>query len=159
MEDYFSHIYGENWKEFRDYFQKINDALPFEYFSRDEVSRDGGDHHKPEMAERISKIREITKEGRALIEKYYDCEYYVQTLALNLLKFHADFCDMISDWMCANALGNFERAVELYELAKNELGKKEAEFERYYDHFLYFTEYYWTQNYKSYVQDNAIIIR
>ena len=158
-EDYFSHLYGENWKEFRDYFTKLNEALPFEYFSRDEVSRDGGDHHKPEMAEKISKIREITKEGRALIEKHSDCEYYVQTLALNLLKFHADFCDMISDWMCANALGNFDRAVELYELAKNELGKKEAEFERYYDHYLYFTEYYWTQNYKSYVQDNTIIIQ
>ncbi len=157
-EDYFSHIYGENWKEFRDYFKKINDALPFEYFSRDEVSRDGGDHYKPEMAERISKIREITKEGRELIEKQPDCEYYVQSLALNLLRFHADFCDMISDWMCAYALGNFDRACELCELARKELGKRESEFERFYDHYLYFTEYYWTLNYKSYVKDSAIII-
>lgn len=156
--DYFSHIYGENWEEFRDYFRKLNEALPFEYFSRDAVSADGGDHHKPEMAEKISKIREITKEGRALIEKQPDCEYYVQALALDLLRFHADFCDLISDWMCANALGNFERACELYDLARKELGKRESEFERYYDHYLYFTEYYWTQHYKSYVKDSAIII-
>lgn len=155
--DYFDQ-WLENWKEFRDYFKKINDALPFEYFSRDEASRDGGDHYKPEMAERISKIREITKEGRELIEKQQDCEYYVQSLALNLLRFHADFCDMISDCICAYALGNFDRACELCELARKELGKRESEFERFYDHYLYFTEYYWTLNYRSYVKDSAIII-
>ena len=79
-------------------------------------------------------------------------------LALNLLRFHADFCDLISDWMCAYALGNFDRACELCELARKELGKRESEFERFYDHYLYFTEYYWTLNYKNYVKDSAIII-
>lgn len=156
-EDYLSHIYGENWKEFRDYLKKIYEALPFEYFSRDEVAKVGG-HHQPEMEERIAKIREITKEGRLLIEKNSTCEYHVQALALNLLKFHADFCDMISDWMCANARGDVPRAKELYEIARVELGKRESAFERYYDHYLYFTEYYWTQNYESYVKDSAITI-
>ncbi|MBE7027790.1 MAG: DUF4838 domain-containing protein [Ruminococcaceae bacterium] len=149
-EDYLSHIYGEDWKEFRDYLKKIFEVLPFEYFSRDEVAKVGGHRQQPEMEERISKMREVTKEGRALIAKYPSCEFRVQALALKLLKFHADFCDMISDWVCALARDEVDRATELYELARIELGKYECEIERYYDHCLYFIEYYWTQNYESY---------
>ena len=157
-EDYFSHIYGKNWKQFRDYLQKIYDALPFEYFSRDEVTKDGGTHHRPERVAAIENIREITKEGRKLIEENYLSDYHVQTLALKLLSFHADFCDMISDWMAAKARGEYEKADELYNLATAELGKKEAEFERYYDHYLYFTEYYWTQNMDKYIVDGVLTI-
>lgn len=145
-EDYLSHIYGENWKKFRDYLQKIYDALPFEFFSRDEAARHGG-HVNRERATKIASIREITKEGRALIEENKKCEYRVQTLALKLLKAHADFCDLISDWMSTKASGNYNKATELYEYARKEFGKQESEIERYYDHYLYFTEYYWTQNF------------
>jgi len=34
-EDYFSHLFGEDWKLFRDYLAKVFDALPFDFFSRD----------------------------------------------------------------------------------------------------------------------------
>ena len=42
---------------FHAYCQEIIGALPFEYFSRDEVSEDRGNHHKPEMAEKIFIMR------------------------------------------------------------------------------------------------------
>ena len=71
----------------------------------------------------------------------------MQTLALKLLKAHADFCDLISDWMSTKAMGDYDKATELYEYARKEFGKQESEIERYYDHYLYFTEYYWTQNF------------
>ena len=157
-EDYLSHAYEKNGNHFRDFLKKIYDALPFEYFSRDEVTKDGGTHCRPERVEAIKKIREITKEGRELIKANYPSDYHVQTLAMKLLSFHADFCDMISDWMSAKARGEYEKADELYNLAMTELGKKEAEFERYYDHYLYFTEYYWTQNVDKYIVDGVLTI-
>lgn len=157
-EDYLSHIYGKNWKQFRDYLQKIYECLPFEFFSRDEVVKTEKGHHDPERAKKIAEIREITKEGRKLIEENYRSEYRVQTMALKMLSFHADFCDMISDWMSTKANGNIDKANELYEFARDELGKKEAEFERYYDHYLYFCEYYWTQNHEKYIVDGVVVI-
>ncbi len=157
-EDYLSHAYGKNWKQFRDYLQKIYDCLPFEFFSRDEIVKKQPTHEDHEMAKKIAEIKEITKEGRKLIEENYRFEYHVQTMALKLLDFHADFCDMIADWMSTKAKGEFDKANELYELAKAELGKKEAEFERYYDHYLYFCEYYWTQNHEKYIKDGIVII-
>ena len=157
-EDYLSHIYGENWKMFRDYLKRLYDALPFEFFSRDEVVKFEGGHHNPERAKKIASIREITKDGRKLIEKNGCSEYRVQTMALRLLEYHADFCDLISDWMSAKAGGDIEKANELYEFARKEFGKKESEIERYYDHYLYFTEYYWTQNHEKYIVNGVLTI-
>ncbi len=148
-EDYLSHIYGENWQKIRAYLTKISEALPFEFFSRDEAMKTEKVYDRPEMAGKISKIREITKEGRALIADSRPNDFRVQTLAFNLLSFHADFCDMISDWMVEKVQGNRERAEELLNKAKFEIGKREAEFERYYDQFIYFTEYYWIQNHEK----------
>ena len=148
-EDYFSHIYGENWKDFRNYLQKISDALPFEILSRDEEMKTDKAYDHPEMAEQITRIREITKEGRLLIAENRPHKFRVQTLASNLLAFHADFCDMISDWMAEKVSGRRERAEELLSRAKFEIGKREPEFEKYYDQFMYFTEYYWIQNHEK----------
>ncbi len=157
-EDYFSHAYGESWREIRDYLARIYDALPFAFFSRDEAPKTEKGHHDPEMAKKIASIREITKDGRALLDRCYKSEYHVQILAMKLLYFHADFCDMIADWMSAKANGDIERAEALLKLAEEEFGKREAEIERYYDQSLYFGEYYWTQNFEKYMKGGVFAL-
>ena len=157
-EDYLSHAYGEDWKKFRDYFERLEEALPYDFFSRDEASRRKNGHYNPEMADKISTIREITKEGRELIEAHYFSDYRVQTVAAKLLLAHADFCDLISDWMAAKARGKIDRAAELLEIARVECGKFEVEFERYFDHSLYFSEYGHCQRTKPLTAENIITI-
>jgi len=157
-EDYLSHAYGENWKLFREYLLKLEEALPFDFFSRDMASKRKNGHYDPEIAKRIASIRDITKEGRELISAHSSSEYRAQNAAMNLLEKHAFFCDLIADWMAAKARGEMELAKELLELARIECGKFEWEIGRYFDHGLYFSEYGHCQNTKPYSSDNVVQI-
>ena len=143
-EDYLSHLYGEDWKEFRAYLLKLEEALPFDFFSRDEARLRENCHTDPEMAESIAKIRGITEEGRRLIEKHYNSDYRVRTVGVRLLEKHAVYCDLLSDWIGAKARGEIELARELFEVARVEFGRFEAEICRYFDHGQVFGEFYHT---------------
>ena len=143
-EDYLSHLYGEDWKEFRAYLLKLEEALPFEFFSRDNARLRENCHTDPEMAKSIASIREITKEGRRLIKEHYNSDYRVRTVGVRLLEKHADYCDLTSDWIGAKARGELELAKELLEVARIEFGKFEAEIRRYFDHGMIFGEFYHT---------------
>jgi len=140
MEDYFSHAYGEDWRLFRDYLARILDALPYDFFSRDCASKRKNVYRDTERAKKIASIREITKEGRALIEAHFNHEERARTVAVRLLYMHADLCDMVADFMEAKALGDEERANELFEHARLTFGRGCREYHTYFDHYAFFAE-------------------
>ena len=144
--DYFSHAFGKDWEKFRDYLAKIFDALPFEFFSRDVADKRENMYYDTERAKKIEQIKNITKEGRNLIDAHNKCDNRLKTISLRILKYHADFCDLVSDWMSAKAKGEIELGMELLEKARIETGKFEIEIESYFDHNLYFGEYIHAQN-------------
>jgi len=111
-----------------------------------------------ERAEKIEKIRDLTKEARTLIDSHIKSEFRVQTVALKILKYHADFCDLIADWMAAKAKGEIELAAELLQKARVETGKFEKEIENYFDHNLYFGEYIHAQNLEKEKQKDIVNI-
>ena len=148
LEDYFSYAYGDAWREFYDYLLKINDALPFDYFSWDLAKKRENLYCVPEQVDKIAKIKEITEEGRKLMAEHYESDYRSVTFAVRLLEHHADFCDLISDWMYAKAVGDDEKGNELYDKARVEFGKREAEIQTYYDHHIYFGAYFYTNRVK-----------
>ena len=82
----------------------------------------------------------------------------MQDVALKILKYHADFCDLISDWMAAKAKGEIELAMELLENARIKTGKFESEIENFFDHNLYFGEYIHAQNLEKEKQKDVIAI-
>ena len=143
-EDYLSHLYGEDWKKFRDYLLKLEEALPFDFFSRDSARLRENCHTDSKMAKSIANIRKITEEGRKLIKDHYNSEYRVRTVGVRLLEKHAYYCDLISDWIGAKARGEYDLAKELLEVARIESGKFEAEIRGYFDHALAFREFYHT---------------
>ncbi len=149
LEDYFSAAYGEDWYLFRDYFEKIREALPFAFFSRDAARDRKSVYFDPERAEKISSIREITGEGRALIHAHIDHPERARTVAVRLLLRHADLCDMVADWMEAKARGENEKATELYNRARIEFGKSYRDIHMYFDHYAFFSEAYWADQTKS----------
>jgi len=148
-EDYLSTLYGEDWKEFKEYFLKLEEALPFDFFSRDSARLRKTCHTDPEMAKSIAGIREITKEGRRIIEAHYNSDYRVRTVGVRLLEKHAEYCDLVSDWIGAKARGEFELAKELMEKARIESGKFEVEIRRYFDHGMAFGEFFYTNKEES----------
>ncbi len=151
LEDYFHTAYGDDWKLFVDYLRKLYNALPFNIFSRDEAEHNEHVYYSPEWAEKIGKIRDITAEGRKLIDAHYNSEIRLQTVSVRLLEKHAEFCDLVSDFMVAKCLGKDKLAFELYDKARIAFGKYEVEIEKYYDHFLYFNEYDRAMHAKAYI--------
>ena len=141
VEDYFRHAYGDIWQEVREYLSRLSDAMPYSYMAREEAEKRPERYYNPEMADKILKIKSITAEGRKLIEKHYISEVRVHTLSLKLLEYHADLCDMLADFMSEKALGNDERADELFQKARIEFGKHEPLLQEYYDHFNIFGAY------------------
>ena len=156
--DYLFYAYGEDWRLFRDYLIKLEDALPFDFFSRDEARKRVECHFSLEAAEKIASIRDITKKGRELISSHLGSDYIVQTRMARLLMRHADFCDLISDWVSAKARGEIDRAAVLYAVARDEFGKYELEIERYFDQGLCFSEYKYTQKAEPKAMNNVISI-
>jgi hypothetical protein len=157
-EDFFSHLYGEDWREFRDYLLKLEEALPFRFFSRDEARGRKNGHYDPEMAKKIATIRQITGVGRKLIQANRNSEYRVQTVALGLLEKHALFCDLISDWMAAKSNGEIESAQVFLEHARVEFGKYESEIKNYFDHGLFFSEFGHCQNTKPMSKEDVMMV-
>jgi len=157
-EDYYSHAYGESWREICNYLERIYEALPFTFFSRDMAGKRKEVHYDLERAEKIEGIRSITKEGRVLIKAAHKYDYRVRTTALRLLEYHADFCDAIACWMAAKARGEIEEAKALLEKARIETGKREVEFREFFDHNLFFTEYFHTQNLVSPKKEDIVSI-
>jgi len=113
-------------------------------------------HYDPERADKIDTIRKITEEGRELIEANYESDDRIKTASMKLLLYHADFCDMIADWIAAKARGNIKLADELLQRARVEFGKNEPEIESCFDHDIFFEEYKWAQLQKS--KDNDAIL-
>ena len=153
-EHYLSLAYGEDWRDFRDYFNKLEEALPYSFFSRREAELRKNGHYDPEMAKKIETVREITKEGRELIKAHYNSDYRVRTVAVRMLEKHADYCDLNSDWMAAKARGEIELAKELLNKARIECGKFEVEIEKYYDHRNTFSDYLTNMRTKPYTKED-----
>ena len=157
-EDYLSHAYGACWRDVRDYLLKLEEALPFDFFSRDEARGRKNAHYDPERAKTISSIRDITRDGRELISQNCESDYRVQAVAMMLLEKHADYCDLISDWMAEKARGEIENAEKLLEKARVEFGKYEQEIKKYYDHDLIFSELGHCQKTKPYTSENVVLL-
>ena len=146
-EEYFSAAFGEDWREFYNYLEKLTNAFGHDYLSGDKVRKYNREHkgkaprsewYYPEQVASLEKVHEITAEGRKLIESHYNSDVRVRTVSVRLLEFHARYADMFADAIKAKAVGNDEEAIKLFDEMMVECGKREIEFERWYDHCLIF---------------------
>lgn len=136
-EDYFSHIYGEHWKEVEQCLSEISELFDFGYMEA-EKSQDvtKGKRYNPEHVENLKKAKEAAAKERELAEKNMSLPVRVQTVSMRLLYRHAEYCEMLSDMMIELALGNPEEAKKKWEKLRDDFGRYEYELERYFDHYL-----------------------
>ena len=146
-EEYFSCAFGEDWKKFYDYLDKLGKAFDHNYISGDYYRAKhrgaprmprGSSLYAPEKVAALQTVHKITEEGRALIKEHYNSDYRVRTVAVRLLEFHALYADMFADALIAKAEGRDDDADALVEKMKAEVGKYELTFERWYDQVLHF---------------------
>ena len=135
-EEYFLAAFGEDWRLFYDYLERLGDAFGHDYFSG---TRNRNSNHSewydPEQVKSLEKVKDIVAEGRALIASHYNSDYRVRTVSVRLLEFHALYAELVAKAMIAKAQGNDDESIRLMQEASDECGKYELAFERWYDHY------------------------
>ena len=136
-EDYFSHIYGDDWKSAKVLLQQITDAFDFAYMEgqcSEDIARSS--YYAPSRVSQLSGILELAAKERALANVHLNMPYRPQTVSWRLLLRHAEYIEKWAQVMIEKAQGNDYRAAELAKAFCDDFGRYELEMERYYDHSL-----------------------
>jgi len=134
-EDYYSHIYGEGWREIYAYLERIPSLIPYAYLHGARPKAP----YAPELLENFKTVREEAIKMKEQLKTGYHSPIRVETVSKMLLLYHCDFCILLCDALMEKCLGNDEEAMELYNKFRVEFGKRELAIERYYDHWLWMT--------------------
>lgn len=135
-EEYFECAYGEDWREFYRYLEKLGELFDFAYLEGErsanpEISK----YYDPARVEKLRRIEAVADEGMELIQSHYNSDHRIQTVSVRLLEQHNLYVRMLAKALIAKAQGNDEQALELYNALRSEFGRREIVIEPYYDHF------------------------
>ena len=144
LEDYFSHVYGPDWKKAKDYLQKITDAFdPVFMFGRDSADYTKGEFYNPEHTKNLEQVKEITAEAKEFIKTHLAMPTRPQTVCWRLLLLHTEWCERFAQVLIEVCKGHKKHAMEMYEQFRLDLGKHDIETERYFDMGLAFDSLYY----------------
>ncbi|MBQ2876701.1 MAG: DUF4838 domain-containing protein [Clostridia bacterium] len=133
-EEFFSAAFGKDWKLFRDYLLELSKAIPYTYTSqRFNLQSKTSPYYRPDLVPTIKSTHEVIERGRALIKEHYDSDIRVQTVAVRVLEAHTIYAESLALALEAKAVGDDDRASELFVEMMDKMGKLEAKIERYYD--------------------------
>ncbi len=136
-EDYFSHIYGDDWKDAVSYLNKMSTAFDFGFMEGEKSENtDVSLYYRPAQQKKLESVREIAAEGRSIAEKHMQMPTRPQTVSWRMLLKHTEYCEGISSFMIEKCKGHNIHALEMYQAFFNDFGKYEIELERYYDQYL-----------------------
>ena len=159
LEDFFSHVYGKDWKLFLEYLEKLNEAFDFAYIEGKKCTDEKRTaYYNPEHAKDLERVKEIVAEGRELIKSHYNSDVRVQTVAVRLLEVHAEYVPLIADCFIKKSLGEDEEAEALFKVAAEKMGKYDMEFEAFYDHALTFYTWRWISRTRRKVTEPVLVI-
>lgn len=139
LEDYFSHVYGEDWRAVREYLQKVSDLFDLGWmYGERRVSNDHSAYYDPARADLLEKAQVIAEEGKKLAEAHLAMPTRPQTVSYRLLLRHAEYIIGLAACMAEKAKGNDEAALEKGFEFFHSFGRHEFEIERYFDQGLAF---------------------
>jgi hypothetical protein len=153
VEEYMFGIYGKDWKEVYEIFDKINDVFPFDYVTSSSAKRRPNGYVSAEMAEKISGIGKILDEEKKFVEEHYTGDRRVRTVAVRLLEKHIEFVSLMGGVFLAKAKGENELAKNLFNEARIAFGRHEPVIGKYFNHQQYFAS---LQHCASFVLEDVI---
>ena len=137
VEDYFSHIYGKDWKQAKTILQQISNAFDYNYMEgKHSKNPDISDFYDPERAPQLASVTDLCSQLRIMAKKHLKMPTRPQTVSWRLLLRHAEYCELWGQILWNKAMGFNFKAQELAKEFCSEFGKYELEIERYYDHSL-----------------------
>ena len=133
-DDYFAHIYGEDWKDALSLLSRISTAFDYEFTSgRKSKKPEASKFYNPDMLPLLESVKELANEERALVAKHMAMPTRPQTVSWRLLGYHATYIELFADILIAKAKGHSYTAKEAVARFEEVFGKYEIEIERYYD--------------------------
>ena len=137
-EEYFSGIYGEDWRQVYSIFEKINAVLDYAYVSPDRAKKREGGYLSPTKVTEIEGLDKVFEELSDFVDEHFNSEYRVRTVAVRLLWHFDRLMRYITPVFSLLAEGKCDEAKEAFDLCRYEMGGYECEIERYFDHFQFF---------------------
>jgi len=132
--DYFSHLYGEDWKQVVYYLQGISNAFGEKYMAgEDSADPARGTHYNPARVPELMKVDELAAVARELAAKHRQMPHRVQNLSYRLLERHAEYCQKLAPVIIAKCQGYDKLAVEKIKEFAADFGKHDYELERWID--------------------------
>ena len=133
-EDYFSHAYGEEWREVYAFFEKLGGLCDYKYLAGERSANEKiGKYYNPAMAEGYRKVGELVREFSPFAEAHKNMPMRAQTVAYKLLRYYLEYCEGMANALVLKCFGAGKEAVAVYEKFLEDFGKHETEIERWYD--------------------------
>ena len=137
LEDYFSHAYGEDWREVVKILEKIGGAIDMHYInglrSADlSISK----RYNPAVAEELRQMPAIAEEAKEFLEAHKNMPMRAQTVAYKLMRLYMEYCTGLAKCLTAKCFGAGKEANEMYEAFLADFGRHEVEIETYYDQYM-----------------------
>ena len=137
MEDYFSHAYGEDWREVVRIFERIGKAMPHKYHAR-KMSADLkiGKAYNPSVADGLRSVPAIRAEAEPFVTAHKNMPLRSQTVMYKLLRYYLEYCEGIAKCFCLKCFGAGEEAKEAFEAFLADFGRYEAEIGTCFDQYM-----------------------
>ena len=134
LADYFSHIYGDDWKQVKEYLENISAAFDHAYFCGERsADLEKGELYNPEHAKDLAQVKTIVAEFREQIKTHMVMPTRAQTVCWRLLRRHTEWCEQLAEVFIEKCQGHNQEALEVFERFTKDFGKHDFELERYFD--------------------------
>ena len=132
--DYFSHLYGADWKIVQKYLEDITATFDYKYMcGLNSADPSKGDMYNPAHAQDLMQVKELTAAMRAVIAEHKQLPTRAQSIAWRILLRHTELCDRLADILIEKCKGHTKYALEMFEQFKLDFGKYDIELERWID--------------------------
>ncbi len=136
-EDYFSHAFGENYKDFLCLFQKIEKAIDMAYMEGElgtaVAPKKSGAFYNPALADTLQGACALADEALALVAASRPRAELVQIASLRLVELFAEYLRGLGHFLALKARGEDEQAQKQSEALRVAFGRHEPELMRYFD--------------------------
>ncbi len=132
-EDYFSHAFGENYKEFIAYFETLRDTVDMRYMEGELGIKEGEFFYNPPYVENLERAGALADRAMELVERNRLLPTVMQNTSVTLVANHADYLRQLSRFLSLIALGKAEEAAPILEALKSDFKQREPYLFRYLD--------------------------
>jgi len=135
--DYFSHAFGESYKDFLAFFEKVEKAIPMKFMEGElgtaVTPGSSRNFYNPALAAQLESAAALADEALALVAANRPCTELVQATSLRLVELFASYLKPLSRFLAMKARGEDANALQCAEEMRVAMGKHEPELMRYLD--------------------------